>query len=354
MAFVTLKSSIPKGSTIKSAVIKNLVADADWNDSFTAGVRLIDKDSTPGFTQFPKNWPVTGLTNWDVGPWTASNAYDTADIKDLVQAYIDRPGYDLNNYIGIRIDEGTAVTGQHRRFRPADNIKLEINYDEPSLSIPSIEADVGAYDFRAGEEALCYQCHRANNEVGAPDIYSVFSQNYGHTNIIKQGLHEDTENASNLSDANRHSECQDCHDPHKAKPSDRQLGSNLASGPNQGVKGVGVINGAAGSAPLLYPVNQITYEYELCFKCHSNYVTGGSGANKAKEFNPNNAAYHPVEGLGKNLGINDEAFVLGTPWNPTTGDDPDYGLTGNVGDPDSKVDPNYANGARVTCTDCHG
>ena len=351
--YLRFQVTIPKGSVIKSVVIKDMIPISSNTDSYTTGIRLIDKDSISAPVSGAVSWPLTGLVDWELTPWTAGTSVSTSDIKDLVQSYIDREGYKEGNYIGLRFDGSNTAPGL-RIIEFSQNIKLDVNYDEPALKIANTSADEGVYDFRASEETLCFQCHRPNNDKGAPDIYSAFDQNYGHYKIREQDKHKDTEDASSIKGANRHSECFDCHDPHKAQPSDRQLGNNKASGPNKGVKGIGVINGFPGTAPLYYPVDEITYEYELCFKCHSSYSSGYTGGDKAAEFNPNNASYHPVLGMGKNLGIKDSAFKLGTPWNPTKGDDPDYGLTGNVGDPDSKVDPNYANGARVTCTDCHG
>jgi len=58
----------------------------------------------------------------------------------------------------------------------------------------------------------------------------------------------------------------------------------------------------------------VQYQYQLCLKCHSYYafgntppldpygLIGGDGTltDQAKEFNPNNASYHPVVAPGKN------------------------------------------------------
>ena len=358
--FLRFKINLPKDAIIIKAYVENLQMSDGWFDLASRNfyVNIIDQDNVGPFSGQKATYdlPVTNSISWPIDPNPVPTR--TPDIYTLVQSFIDRVGYNEDNYFGIRLHGGSdkydimSLTNYESGGRP----RLKVIY-YPTIQERPVQSneDALAYDLGVKEEQLCFQCHRPGNDQGAPDIYTPFyNRNYTHNKLWDTGKHKDTEDSSNLSDANRHSECQDCHDPHKAKPEKHVLGSNLASGPITGVKGIGVINGAAGSQPLLYPVNQITYEYELCFKCHSNYVTGGSGSNRAKEFNPNNAAYHPIEGLGKNLGIKDQAFVLGTPWNPTAGDDPDYGLTGNVGDPNSKVDPNYANGARVTCTDCHG
>lgn len=362
------KIAIPNGSTIKSAVIKDIVPwpsplgdNSQLLTIFTAGIRLMDGEVTN-----PEASTTPELINWPLGPWFVGSTYSTTDITTLIQDYINRPELEVGNmYVGIRFDEGDATNGENRVFTSA---QLEVNYNAPTKTVPNPIADEGAYDFRAREETLCFQCHRPDNPLGAPDILTPFTIAGGssHFRIWEEGKHKDTENNTDLSAPNRHSECFDCHDPHKVKPGKHQLATNnLASGPINGMKGVGVINGPAGTDPILYPLDKITYEYELCFKCHSKSVSGGLGSERPTEFNPNNASFHPIQGVGKNLGIKDEAFKEGTPWNPNpdvwredgvkvSGDDPDYGLTGNVEDPNSVPDPNYANGTRVTCTDCHG
>ncbi len=239
----------------------------------------------------------------------------------------------------------------------------------------------------AYEQNLCLKCHTDGNPYGAPDIESVLNKaNTGGTaHPVKKydGRHKDTEGDQDLGKENRHAECVDCHDPHKAKrgvyptdangnrmPPGTPTGLPFANGPQVGAWGIGVLNGIPGiSDTVLYPMRPIVYEYQLCFKCHSSNVElleepqgdlRYPPQDKATEFNTNNPSFHPVEGLGKNLGIKDEAFTPGTPWNPTpdkfdingnrisgdSGDDPDYGL-----DADGNIDPSYK--GNVKCTDCH-
>jgi hypothetical protein len=54
----------------------------------------------------------------------------------------------------------------------------------------------------------------------------------------------------------------------------------------------------------------VTYEYELCFRCHSDYNPGLSyvprvvnTSNTRLAFDSSNPSYHPVVGVGKNLNI---------------------------------------------------
>ena len=101
---------------------------------------------------------------------------------------------------------------------------------------------------------------------------------------------------------NRHAECGDCHNPHavnSAAPAQTSSGWT-ASGSLASVSGV------TASTPQTWN-NPITYEYELCLKCHSSYTTllsytkeSYKKTDKRAEFDPVNASYHPVEAAGKN------------------------------------------------------
>jgi predicted CXXCH cytochrome family protein len=85
-------------------------------------------------------------------------------------------------------------------------------------------------------------------------------------------------------------------------------------------------------------VDPMDSEYELCLKCHSSNSSPMAGwLDKAVEFSTANSSYHPVEDIAKNLGVRDQAFTLGTSWNPTSADDEDYG----------------SSSAKIGCIDCH-
>ena len=124
--------------------------------------------------------------------------------------------------------------------------------------------------------------------------------------------------------SNRHSECSDCHNSHTLDNSNASEtpGGWTVSGALKNVPGVGVTNNATGSTPLFTLKSSATYEYELCFKCHSSftvlptYTTPSYGLqDKAKEFNTNNYSYHPVEGMGTNQTPRMAANLAGTSGN---------------------------------------
>jgi len=94
-------------------------------------------------------------------------------------------------------------------------------------------------------------------------------------------------------------DCADCHNPHLT--SDLKAHAPYVSGMLRGVSGVDR-NGA--------PVRSATFEYEICFKCHSdntpdlNYVPRVIVVTNTRlAFDPSNPSYHPVVSMGKNLNI---------------------------------------------------
>lgn len=179
------------------------------------------------------------------------------------------------------------------------------------------------------EEAMCLTCH---NGTGASTIISQpFLRSNHHPIESTAGIHSAREAAPDrFSGANRHVECEDCHSPHYAASGLHPLGSNYAGNVLQDVWGIGVSNGAGGTTPGYSRVDPITYEYELCFKCHSSWSSVGSGTDTSIELNPNNYAHHAVEAPGHNQpGAANPNFALSfvPPWGPQS---------------------------TVNCSDCHG
>jgi hypothetical protein len=97
----------------------------------------------------------------------------------------------------------------------------------------------------------------------------------------------------------RHVTCVDCHNPHFANR--QKASAPNASGAVRGVRGVDQ-NGV--EKPF------VAYEYEVCFRCHSDYNPGGpyvlrvvNTTNARLAFDSSNPSYHPVVSIGKNLHI---------------------------------------------------
>lgn len=186
------------------------------------------------------------------------------------------------------------------------------------------------------DSSVCLGCHNGNVASPAKNIKRAIEKRYSHPIMSASGSHIpqriDTrvrETATNLG-ANRHSECQDCHNPHAvsagvtANPEDSPSfddTTNQASNVLKGVWGVEPIWPSANFVGLDqttdYTVrDDIGFQYQLCLKCHSSYAfdtvpprdtgpefTWGDGlvigwngelTDQAMEFNPNNASFHPV------------------------------------------------------------
>lgn len=98
---------------------------------------------------------------------------------------------------------------------------------------------------------------------------------------------------------NRNVGCIDCHNPHLSNH--RKTKAPQASGLLAGVWGIdrhGV------------EIRAVSYEYEVCFKCHSDatpdldYVPRVLGSTNTRlAFEPSNSSYHPVVSMGKNLNV---------------------------------------------------
>ncbi|QQR75578.1 MAG: cytochrome c3 family protein [Holophagales bacterium] len=93
--------------------------------------------------------------------------------------------------------------------------------------------------------------------------------------------------------------CQSCHDPHAANR--RAATLPYASGLLDDVPGVDRSG---------LRVASVTYEYELCFRCHAN-ASGDrevvprvvASTNTRLDFDPSNVSYHPVVAMGRNLDV---------------------------------------------------
>jgi predicted CXXCH cytochrome family protein len=166
----------------------------------------------------------------------------------------------------------------------------------------------------AEEEKNCFSCH--SGTVASKDLQSEFNKFSAHPVLNTSGIHDPAEDPVNPP---RHVECADCHNPHAANATSATPPN--ASGALAGVKGIR----ASGSV-----VSSVSFEYELCFRCHADSVARGPArvnrqfvqTNKRLQFDPSNAGYHPIETAGKNPNVPS----LLAPWTTSS---------------------------RMYCTDCH-
>jgi len=174
----------------------------------------------------------------------------------------------------------------------------------------------------APQSKLCFTCHDGTG--ASVDVKSEYtdpaipandpatSSYYSHESTVAttHSLSSTDEFSGQL---NRHTECSDCHNPHNATSDPATSSANgwSAGGPIIGASGVSVNRS---TSPYTYTflngtANKISFEYQLCYKCHSGsttLLTNTSGlpsrdiTDVAKEFRPSGVSFHPVEAAGQN------------------------------------------------------
>ena len=145
------------------------------------------------------------------------------------------------------------------------------------------------------KDVFCFRCHghdknvqetRKKGDLGSDtksaDLQREFEKPYHHP-IERTGIHRYNEPLPETDPAiQRHSECGDCHHHHYTTEKDK-IG---------GVRGI-TMNGAR--------VQDASFEYELCFKCHLNSANlPADQIGKLDAFDMRNASFHPVVAPGKN------------------------------------------------------
>ena len=207
------------------------------------------------------------------------------------------------------------------------------------------------------EETLCFSCHAAEGpgtdvEAAFAAVTNTTTRFFKHDVAATNGIHHVGESeGSDFGGANRHVECEDCHDPHDSARGDTtapMLQWEMSQTP--GADPVWVAPGAPAGYNWLADAER---EYQVCFKCHSGFTTlptympdGWDGSSYvadglrkltytgssqvpdhrdlAQEFNPYNASFHPVVTQGRNQSMPPGSFVTG-----------------------------WSDDSMVYCTDCH-
>ncbi len=171
----------------------------------------------------------------------------------------------------------------------------------------------------AEEEQNCFPCHNGN--VAAKNLEVEFNKASVHPVINTTGVHDPAEPTLASAGVTRHVECADCHDPHAANSTGKTT-PQAVSGALAGVRGVN----ASGAK-----ISPITYEYELCFRCHGDTAKGPARVsrqfpqlNTRLEFQDVNGqnSFHPVVLPGKNPNV-------------------------------PSLKPPWTSASQMTCGDCH-
>lgn len=143
------------------------------------------------------------------------------------------------------------------------------------------------------EENNCLDCHNGNVANTTKNIASELTKPYKHNVSGYNQVHIPNEN---ILAPPKHIECQDCHNPHASKGS-------TANAPNAS----GKLAGVAGINQSGIAVNPVSYEYELCYRCHAeNSMTTSATSrqieqnNTRLEFDLSNPSFHPIAGQSNN------------------------------------------------------
>ena len=145
------------------------------------------------------------------------------------------------------------------------------------------------------DEDNCLICH--NGSVASTNIQAMQNKPYTHDVYRYNQIHDPAENSMMRL---RHVECADCHNPHASRKNSPR--APLASGSIEGVKGIDTYGNS---------INAVLYQYELCYRCHTeSSVKPGSvtprqieQSNLRLEFDSANPSFHPVEEAGKNSNV---------------------------------------------------
>ncbi len=163
------------------------------------------------------------------------------------------------------------------------------------------------------ERAVCLVCH--SGAVTTRNLDSELSKFSAHPIASTDWTHDPREDPNTMP---RHVTCTDCHNPHQAVST--PAGPPATSGRLKGVRGVSISGGT---------VNEATYEYEICLKCHgirdqttTSIVRTDNTRNIRLKINPSNPSIHPVSTVGKNTTM-------------------------------AGFEPGYSAGSLIYCTDCH-
>ncbi len=169
---------IPKGASIDSAYldfyaknsdsgITNVIVEIEASDDALA-LSKTDYDVSSR-TALPINY------TWDIPPWTKDNRYQSGDITALVQAIVDRDGWDYSNAMVFWIKAGSGCVGDTCKRRASsykdDAAKAPILHIEFTLPEPLA-------DYRLDE---CYFLGGANGVSG--DVIDSSSPEYDVTSV---------------------------------------------------------------------------------------------------------------------------------------------------------------------------
>ena len=115
--FLRVQLDIPAGATITSArlwVFRASVSGSPPNPQ----VFLLNYDNCPAFTTNPYSWSVSGDPSTLV---IAANGWNSVDVINQVQSFVNRPGYSPGNYIGLTLRADGATNEHYHNIRQSND-----------------------------------------------------------------------------------------------------------------------------------------------------------------------------------------------------------------------------------------
>ncbi|KKL04817.1 hypothetical protein LCGC14_2612270, partial [marine sediment metagenome] len=103
---------------------------------------LLDSDNMPDFSTNQYSTATIGSpVRWDcTNELTVDGTNDSSpDIADLVQSFVNRSGYTLGNYIGLKLDGSPSSIGAYREVAAFGKTG---GYDVPSLTVNYLDGDI--------------------------------------------------------------------------------------------------------------------------------------------------------------------------------------------------------------------
>lgn len=346
--------------------------------------------------------PVFGTTNF-IATYTSSS-HNFQIITGMSRFFTDGSKFRANcskchgsPEYAIQNPQGKGQTGADEKFGMHDSKYLSLN--RPLGNITAMPNPLS--------KQLCFRCH-GTAVRGSYDYYSSVQMATG-AKLIQTAIeakptsnhpvgqylgHKPDEYSraatgwnnyiNGAGDDVKHIECTDCHNTHGGNASIvRSVGSpngNRISGAQVGVWGV-TTSGLTGPGvdPAYTKRQQVTYQWQVCAKCHTKFAWGSNHPIKApsqgygsfasysvyltdviKEFNPKNYGYHPVVTAGKNQPPTwSSGSKLNPNWpNASTGmkwRDAYNNISGfvNISGFDWNFVPPYNRKSTLACSDCH-
>ena len=146
------------------------------------------------------------------------------------------------------------------------------------------------------EEQVCLVCH--SGTVAARNLAPEFSKLSRHSVAATSGVHDPLETPGGTKS---HAECADCHDQHRTT-------GTAGGGNGTNTPLPGSLAGVSGLTISGSVTTSVSFEYELCFKCHSDGLSTytkriprvATQPDIRLKFTSNNPSFHPVAAAGTN------------------------------------------------------